>query len=803
MSPRSALSTRRISELWLYLPLTIAFTWPLALHPQAGLTAPITIGDPYLNLWILGWDLRTLTLHPSAFFTGGVFNANIFYPATNTLAYSDNFLLQALAVWPLYVLTHNLVLCYNVLLFASLMASAMAMHILVRAISGSRWGALMAGLVWGFWPYHFAHLLQIQLQALYFFPLAFWFLHRVVVRRRVADAIGLGMAAACQTISAVYYGVMIAVALSVTSLVLIAGFKGGDRLRLARRLLLAATVGAICVAPVAWPYLRLQQQGFVRTVYEAAEHGAALKSYLWVPSGYVLYQHLGLSSGPVATDTFERQLFPGFVVALLAVVGLFGARRRPESLFAGACALLVALGVILSFGPDGPGSLYATIHRYVFGFQAIRVPARFVVLVAFGLAVLSGFGMRSLAGGGAPQLPPRYGMLMGAALLSFTVLEYLPGPLPSVDPPPLHTAEGEWLSHAPQSGAVIYLPLYPDKRNTPVMLQSLEHGRPIVNGHSGSRPSFFLALVDSMQQFPGVDSLWALHDLPVRYVITRSPVATADPTPLVERARFPDAVIYELVWTPAIEAVLTQVDSSPLPAAGPPPFHRGERAVYDITWETAPAGLRLSAGTVTIAAQSGPPAPAPCATEGSNSRGGTYRLTALAQTAGWVSRFFEAQDCFAAWSDETWRPIVAEQRRREGRRSIDQVYDYDFINRVVRIGGQMALPISAGTHDPLSALFYARTLPLHPGYQVSVPVNESGRNILVSLTALDIEPVQVGGKSVDAVRAEPRLHYRVQTRQPIQIMLWLTNDERHLPLVMTFASDFGSFRAELTSYQTD
>ena len=799
---KSVFSARRISELWLYLPLTIAFTWPLVLHPLARLTAPITIGDPYLNLWILGWDLRTLTLHPSAFFNGGVFNANIFYPAMNTLAYSDNFLLQALVVWPLYALTGQLVLCYNVLLFASLMASAIAMHILVRLTSGSRWGALMAGLVWGFWPYHFAHLLQIQLQALYFFPLAFWFLYRIVMRSRASDAIGLGVAAACQTISAVYYGVMIAVALSVTSLVLIAGLTGRYRFRLARLLLLAAAVGAICVAPVAWPYLRLQQQGFVRTVYEAAEHGAVLKSYLWVPSSYKLYQHLGLSSGPLATDTFERQLFPGFVVVILAVLGLFGARRRLEFSLAGGMALLIALGVTLSFGPDGPGWLYTTIHRYIFGFQAIRVPARFVVLVAFGLAVLSGFGMRSLTGESATaQISSHYGKLLAGMLLALTFLEYLPGPLPSVDPPLLHTAEGRWLVDAPQGGAVLYLPLYPDKRNTPVMLESLEHGRPI--GHSGSRPPFFLALVDSMQQFPVADSLWALHDLSVRYVITRAPVVLADPTPLVERARFPGAVIYELVWTPAIEAALTQVDSGPLPDAGPAPFHHGESAVYDITWQTAPAGLHVSAGTLTIAAQSGSPAPAPCATEGSGRQGGVYRLTALAQTANWVSRFFEAQDCFAAWSDSAWRPLVAEQRRREGRRSIDQVDAYDLINRVVRIRGQLTLPISSDTRDALSALFYARTLPLEPGYQVTIPVNDSGRNILVNLKALDVEPVQVGGKSVEAVRAEPRLMYRVQTRRPIQITLWLSHDERHLPLVMTFTTDFGSFRAELTSYRSD
>jgi hypothetical protein len=85
-------------------------------------------GDPSLNLWILGWDLQTLSRHPGWLLNGRVFNAPIFFPALRTLAYSDHLLLQSLIVWPIYAVTHNLVVCYNLLLMASLVASAMAMQ---------------------------------------------------------------------------------------------------------------------------------------------------------------------------------------------------------------------------------------------------------------------------------------------------------------------------------------------------------------------------------------------------------------------------------------------------------------------------------------------------------------------------------------------------------------------------------------------------------------------------------------------------------------------------------------------------
>ena len=118
--------------------------------------------------------------------SGRVFDANIFFPAAGTLTYSDHLLLQALAMAPFYLLTGNLAFCYNVLLLASLVCCALAMHAYVREISGGSPAAWVAGLAWGFAPYHFAHLIHLQLQSLYFLPLAFLFLHRVARGGRLA-----------------------------------------------------------------------------------------------------------------------------------------------------------------------------------------------------------------------------------------------------------------------------------------------------------------------------------------------------------------------------------------------------------------------------------------------------------------------------------------------------------------------------------------------------------------------------------------------------------------------------------------
>jgi hypothetical protein len=178
-----------------YAVAACAFTWPLFLHPASLFGAIDPAGDPSLNLWTLTWDLRTISTHPTWLLTGRVFDAPMFFPARHALAYSDHLLLQALAVWPVYALTHDPVVCYNFILVASLVASAVAMDALVRTITGDTRAALVAGLIYGFAPYHFTHLLHLQLQALYFLPLSLMCLHRVLAGGRARDVVWLGVVA--------------------------------------------------------------------------------------------------------------------------------------------------------------------------------------------------------------------------------------------------------------------------------------------------------------------------------------------------------------------------------------------------------------------------------------------------------------------------------------------------------------------------------------------------------------------------------------------------------------------------------
>lgn len=784
----------------LYTAAALLCTWPLATRMSTSLGAPIGPGDPFLNLWILGWGMRTTLADPAALVSGRVFDANIFHPAQGTLAYSDHLLLQSVVLAPLYGLTGSAVVCYNVLLVTSLVLSAWAMHAFIRDVTGSTGGAYLAGLAWGFGSYRFAHLLHLQLQALYFLPLTFLFLHRVFSGGRRRDALLLGLTVGVQAIASAYYGVIGGVGLAVGTIALVVIRRRHLPRGIVISLVSAVALAALLVAPIAVIYWRVQQgQGFGRGLDEAARHAATPGAYLQVPPGNVLYGRTGLlrpdeGAGAPQRPTAgpERELFPGFVLTALAAVGVWSGRRGRSRALSLSMLAVALVGFTLSLGPDGLRPLYAALHNHVLGFQAIRAPARFGVLTLFAVATLAALGWRALAVSAARRLP-RYGRVLGMLVIVLAASEWLHLPEGLSPAPPTHTDAGDWLRRADGRGAVAVLPLTLDAEDTVAMVRSLEHGRPLLNGYSGHRPFHYTALVDALSTFPSDEALLALRESHVQYVVTRQPIAAVAPdelSPLVPRAVFPDAIVYELVWTPAIERRLAVRSVVVPPPPGVAPFTIGERARYAVSWEAA--GADLTAGEISIAVE----APA-------------YRFVVTATTAPWLKRFFEARDEYATQVDAALLPLLHTREQRHGWRHVRRAYVYDRADGTVRTGPSVGetsgphavtLPLAPDARDALATLFYVRTLPLDPPDRVAIPVNEAGRNLVVELDVVRHETVAVRGRQHAAIRVEPRIRQRIQRRRPPEATVWLSRDDRRVPLAFEVAAAFGRVRGELLEY---
>src|SRR5438876_3475023 len=102
-------------------------------------------GDARLIIWTLAWDNHALVDGVRS-----LFDANIFYPARNALAYSEHLFGISLFTLPVYALTRNPVLAYNVVWVLAFFLSAAAAHLLAWRYTRDHLAALVAGLTFGF-----------------------------------------------------------------------------------------------------------------------------------------------------------------------------------------------------------------------------------------------------------------------------------------------------------------------------------------------------------------------------------------------------------------------------------------------------------------------------------------------------------------------------------------------------------------------------------------------------------------------------------------------------------------------------
>ncbi len=89
---------------------------------------------------------------------------------------------------------------------------------------------------------------------------------------------------------------------------------------------------------------------------------------------------------------WETVLYVGVAPLVLALMGLTLGSGRHRGFFAG----LGALGLLLAFGPNTPLPGWALVHSLP-GFDVLRSPGRFSLLVSLAVAVLAGYGVEWLA----------------------------------------------------------------------------------------------------------------------------------------------------------------------------------------------------------------------------------------------------------------------------------------------------------------------------------------------------------------------------------------------------------------------
>ncbi len=529
---------RHITVLLLFAGLTALITYPQV--TALGTSVPFH-PDPYFAMWRLGWVAHELLGRPTQ-----IFEANIFYPAHDTLAYSDAMLLPGLLLAPFFRAGVHPVAIYNWSLLGSIVLSGLATFALVRRLTHETPTAVAAGVIYAFAPYRFDHYMHLELQIVFWAPLALLLVHRIVEAPGVGAGLALGALVAAQGLSCLYVAIFLAMYCSVFVPALWAIEARRRTTRLAAALAVAAAVTLLALAPYASAYTRATASVGTRTPQDVRHYGASAGSYVAAPPMNRLWGPRLSSFG--ADELF---LFPGATALALALVGVVAAPARQR------WAYVIALVATLELSRGFDGVVYPWLFSYVPPIRALRSPARIGILVNLSLAVLAGYGVAWLTA----KASPRWRRALPLVVVTLLVAEYASKPALALAPQP--TAVDTWLAYQPPA-VVVELPLAsPDSswqsRDWVYMYQGLRHRQKMLNGYSGFAPASYYRMLDEMQAFPDDRSLHYLQQQRVNLVILRGRGYTAERwTQLVEQtqrrsdltfaAGFRDGAFQELVF---------------------------------------------------------------------------------------------------------------------------------------------------------------------------------------------------------------------------------------------------------------
>jgi hypothetical protein len=456
-------------------------------------------GDDAVFANAFWWFKRSLIELKNPFFSDFLFFPDGMSIVFHTTTYS-NFILT---------LPVNLLLGVNAAVNASYFLSFILCgyfaFLLVYDLTSSKAAAIVAGLIFSFSPFHFAHgRSHLHMATLQWLPLYFLMLKRALENRRVVNALFAGVALGLvvltdqlQTICAVLASGMI------ITIAFIATEKNVGKLQAAARQLgIMAITAFVCSSFYLLPALREIFNHRSATKIGVLERGGAnmFSADLlgFVLPGFHRWWGSLFSSFNLGRDSV---VYIGFVALFLAVYGGWKCRDDMVVRCAGLVALcfwVMSLGTYLHLN----GSWVFADMRIPLPYLAMtdipligenRTPGRFHLMTILAVAILSGYGFRELIKRYG-HVSNRGGLFVLAALPLLILVETLP---PAQDPGSTQVPRVFYeMAHDREAYSVLQLPLsrwsaiYRNGSGNPATMMYYQtiHEKPIFGGLASRLP---------------------------------------------------------------------------------------------------------------------------------------------------------------------------------------------------------------------------------------------------------------------------------------------------------------------------
>ena len=489
-----------------YILLTLVLTYPTIVYFFSAI--PGDSFDGWQNLWNLWWIRQAVLVeHRHPFFTD-----MLYHPTGVSLLFHTLNPFNGFAFLPIQ-LAIGLFATYNGVVFFSFAVGGLGGYLLARYLlrhipePTRTWAAFLAGAVYTFSPFHFAHLLgHMQVFSLEWIPFYVLYLWRGVDRAEcrqltwqdfVLPALFLTWIALCD-----WYFVLYCLLFTfLTGLYLF--WRRGLTKQITAWMVTVIGLFALLLSPLLWPMIvEARRYDFMVPPLEqryllSADLLAFLTPHEFHPLwGQVAAQFARRFTSPVS----EHTVFTGYVPLLLGIWGICrGGRPRGFWTLTAFSFALLAMGPALHVaGQQLPIPLPYALLQYLPIVRITRSVSRFDVMVMLALGMLSAIGLVALIHSrGNHALQGIRLHLIALAVILLTLFEFLPIPYPiSLPDTP------SWYKRlAEEQGdfAILNLPMNWDRPG--YLLYQTVHGKRLTAGYiSRDDPRTLTERVSVLQQ---------------------------------------------------------------------------------------------------------------------------------------------------------------------------------------------------------------------------------------------------------------------------------------------------------------
>ncbi|MBI5747707.1 MAG: DUF3108 domain-containing protein [Nitrospinae bacterium] len=216
------------------------------------------------------------------------------------------------------------------------------------------------------------------------------------------------------------------------------------------------------------------------------------------------------------------------------------------------------------------------------------------------------------------------------------------------------------------------------------------------------------------------------------------------------------------------------------------PFNEGEELIYEISW------FGISAGTGRLHVRD------KIVREGRE----MYHIAYYANSSELFSKFYKVEDMAETFMDTRgFFPWSFKLKVREGKSKRDVETIFNQIDHKATFIKDKDEPktvsVPSAVQDAFSSLYYLRTKNLKVGEKVVIDVFEDKKNWQVEVYVLKKERIKIYSGEVDTILVKPLLKYEGIFQRKGDLYIWLTDDERKIPVQVKTKVIIGSVYANI------